>query len=318
MHGEAPSPWASTDPGCCGCWPLQVLSACTSLRLFLYISPSHTVPDFSVVPFSHLVRKDTLRLPPNEGFLVSFDGLSSGLPTGLSSLFSPFAGAPHCPEWAQVTFRHVLALLLLGHPSPLMFHCPPSSIWGIGLNLVYEKRVSTKTGWEKASPSNTGDFDRILKMFQYLCGHGFNSSCEEKGWISHSRGWTEGFCLSGDLYAFGYYILLVNFINPCMFLNCAAWILLTYGAVDPQLIDTASHTASLRTSGGTAPGAAWLTATFLPRLAPTETQTAATHAALASLVPRTRCGDGNSARLCRALPKGRVLLPCHRWFGVPR
>lgn len=103
-----------------------------------------------------------------------------------------------------------------------------------------------------------------------------------------------------------------------MFLNCAAWILLTCGAVDPQLIDTASHTTSLRTSGGTALGTARSTATFLPRLAPTETQTAATHAALASLVPGTRCGDGNSACLCRALPKGRLLLPCHRWFGVPR
>lgn len=177
MRGEAPSPWVSTDPGCCGCWPLQVLSPCASLRLFLYISPSRTIPDFSVVPSSHLVRKDTLCLPPNEGFLLSFDGLSSGLPTGLSSVFSPFAGAPHCPEWAQVTFRHALALLLLGHPSPLMFQCPPSSILGIGLNLVYEKRVSTKAGWEKASPSKTGDINRIFKTFQYLCGHGFNSSC---------------------------------------------------------------------------------------------------------------------------------------------
>lgn len=65
VDGEAPSPWEGTVSGCCSCLYLQGLSPYTRPTLFLCNSPFHTVPDFYIVPVSHLAKKDTLNLPPD-------------------------------------------------------------------------------------------------------------------------------------------------------------------------------------------------------------------------------------------------------------
>lgn len=57
----------------------------------------------------------------------------------------------------------------------------------------------------------------------------------------------------------------------------------------------------------------WLAHSHVPPwLAPKDTQMAVTYAALASPMPKTRCGDGNSTCLCRALRR-ILLMPLMVW-----
>lgn len=113
------------------------VSSMMGLRLFLYTFFTLHIPipflTFKMFFFSHLVRKDTQYLPPNEGFLAAFDVSSSGLPNGLSSLLSPsLLGHPS----AQSELKSPLTMLA-SHVS-----MPPFEDLGIGLDMVYQKMVS--------------------------------------------------------------------------------------------------------------------------------------------------------------------------------
>ena len=95
-----------------------------------------------------------------------------GFPLALLRSSHPLLEHPTGQTELRTSFA-TLVLLLLGHPSPLMLQCSPSSILGIRLNLVHEKRVSkpvAKVRWGKASASKNDGLIRILKMLQYLCG----------------------------------------------------------------------------------------------------------------------------------------------------
>lgn len=156
-------------------------------------------------------------------------------------------------------------------------------------------------------------------MFQYLCGHGSNSSYELLGkgmnfplqrldrgllplrwlicfWILHPAGQLHKYLHVSKLCS-------MDFAHVWCCGSVAHWQCFLHH-VPPHL-------------GGTTLGAGWPTGAFLPRLAPKETQMTATHATLASLVPKPQCGDGNSACLCRELPKDCCLVPRCRWFAVP-